>query len=66
MLRIGGLFSPILRGLAELYGLYAGPMVLDASKLRRLLGQLPTTPYEDGIRATLDSMRQAAGPGQGR
>jgi nucleoside-diphosphate-sugar epimerase len=64
-LRLGGLFSPVLRGLAELYDLYAGPMVLDSSKLRRLLGHIPTTSYEEGIRATLVSMRPATGPGQG-
>jgi nucleoside-diphosphate-sugar epimerase len=63
-LRIGGLFNPLLRELVELHPLYSGPMVLDGSKLGRLLGSVRTTSYEDGIRATIDSMRGiAAGVG---
>ncbi len=60
LLRVGGVFDPLLRELVELYDLYAGPMVLDASKLRALLGAFETTPYEEGIRATCDSFRKSA------
>ncbi|MFB3906992.1 MAG: NAD(P)H-binding protein [Candidatus Eisenbacteria bacterium] len=56
LLRMAGLFRPFLRFLAQLYPLYAHPPILDASKIGALLGPFESTPYEEGIRRTLDWM----------
>jgi nucleoside-diphosphate-sugar epimerase len=56
MLRIAALFARELRPLLPIVPLYAQPIEYDASKLRRLLGELPVTPYERAIPATLDSL----------
>jgi nucleoside-diphosphate-sugar epimerase len=54
MLRLGGLFSPMLRELVELSYLGTTPVILDDSKLARHLGPLKKTPYHEGIRKTMD------------
>jgi nucleoside-diphosphate-sugar epimerase len=59
MLRILGLFNPLLREVAEMHYLWTTPVKLDDNRIRRLLPNLQKTPYEDGIRATIQSMREA-------
>lgn len=56
MLRIFGLFSPLMRELVEMHYLQTSPVILDDSRLRNLLNDLPKTPYKEGIRQTLASM----------
>jgi len=53
MLRLLGLFNPLMRELVEMHYLFETPVILDDSALRGLLGDLPKTSYEDGIRETL-------------
>ncbi len=53
MLRVGGLFSPLLRELVELHYLATTPVILDDTKLRRHLPAVPKTPYPEGIQKTL-------------
>jgi nucleoside-diphosphate-sugar epimerase len=55
-LRLFGLFNPLLRELVEMHYLQTSPVILDDSRLNTLLGELPKTPYKEGIRQTLDSM----------
>ena len=57
MLRVMGLFNPVLREMVEMHYLWTTPVALDDSRLRRLLPNLRKTSYEDGIQATLNSMR---------
>jgi nucleoside-diphosphate-sugar epimerase len=57
LLRILGLGNPMMRELVEMTYLWTNPVLLDGAKLRGILGELPTTPYADGIAATLASMR---------
>lgn len=57
LLRLLGLFNPLMRELVEMHYLFTDPVVLDDAKLRALLPGLPTTPYATGIRATLDTLR---------
>jgi nucleoside-diphosphate-sugar epimerase len=57
MLRVAGLFSPMMRQLQELFYLFEAPVVLDDSALAARLGPLPKTPYTDGIRRTIDFMK---------
>jgi nucleoside-diphosphate-sugar epimerase len=56
MLKFLGLFNPTIREVVEMLYLQETPVILDDSKL---LAKLPVhkTPYDDGIRLTLEWMR---------
>lgn len=53
MLRLLGLFSPMMRELAEMHYLWSEPLVMDDSALEQLLGTLQRTSYEEGMRQCL-------------
>ena len=53
MLRVLGLFNPIMRELVEMNYLMSEPLVLDDSALQALIGPIRKTSYEDGIRIAL-------------
>lgn len=53
ILRLLGLFNPMMRELVEMHYLITDPVVMDDSRLRALLGDLPKTPYAQGIALTL-------------
>jgi nucleoside-diphosphate-sugar epimerase len=53
LLRVLGLFNPMMRELVEMSYLYETPVLLDDAKLNALLGGLRKTSYDDGIRATV-------------
>lgn len=59
ILRLMGLFNPMMRELVEMHYLITDPVVLDDRRLRDLLGELPKTPYADGIRLTLEAQGAA-------
>ncbi len=59
MLRVVGLFNPIMRELVEMNYLVTNPVLLDDSALQQLLGSVHKTSYADGIRATFESYRKA-------
>jgi len=61
MLRVLGLFNPILRELVEMHYLLTNPVIMDDSALRQLLGEVHKTSYDDGIRETVRFTRTAAG-----
>jgi nucleoside-diphosphate-sugar epimerase len=56
LLKILGLFNPAIREVVEMLYLQETPVILDD---RKLLAKLPVhkTPYDDGIRQTLEWMR---------
>ncbi|WP_158751678.1 NAD-dependent epimerase/dehydratase family protein [Acidobacterium sp. S8] len=56
MLRIFGLFNPVVRELVEMHYLQTSPVIMDDSRLKDLLGELPKTPYKEGIRQVLASI----------
>jgi nucleoside-diphosphate-sugar epimerase len=60
VLRVMGLFNPLMRELVEMHYLQTTPVVLDDSALQKLLGPVRKTTYEDGIRKTLEEMRASA------
>jgi hypothetical protein len=60
MLRVAGLFNPVLRELVEMHYLWTTPVKLDDTRLRQLLPN-QQTPYPEGIRQTIDAMRTGAG-----
>lgn len=57
MLRILGLFNPIMREMVEMHYLWTSPVFLDDRRLRALLQDLQKTSYEDGIRQTVEALR---------
>jgi len=56
MLRLIGLFDPIVRELAEMNYLQSDPVLLDDRALRALLPGLHVTAYDDGIAQILSTM----------
>jgi nucleoside-diphosphate-sugar epimerase len=59
LLRIGALFSRSLRSFLPMVPDYARPLHYDGSKLRGLLDEIPVTPYDEAIPATLDALAGA-------
>ena len=57
MLRVVGLFKPVMRELVEMHYLQTTPVLMDDSALHQLLGEVHKTSYADGIRATFDAYR---------
>lgn len=60
MVRVIGLFNPMMRELAEMNYLLTEPVILDDSALQKLIGPIAKTPYEEGVRRTLEAARAAA------
>ncbi|CAE6783167.1 NAD-dependent epimerase/dehydratase family protein [Paraburkholderia haematera] len=60
MLRVLGLFNPIMRELVEMNYLLTEPVVLDDSALTKLIGPIAKTSYEEGIRHAFNAAREAA------
>lgn len=57
MLRVLGLFKPILREMVEMHYLQTQPLLMDDSALQGLIGPIRKTPYAEGIRQTLQAVR---------
>ncbi len=57
LLQVMGLFNPLMRELVEMLYLQETPVILDDSKLLAKLGAVRKTPYEEGIRKTLEWLR---------
>ncbi len=55
MLRIIGLFNPMMRELVEMHYLQTQPVIMDDSSLQQLIGPITKTSYADGIRRALAS-----------
>ncbi|CAE6822507.1 hypothetical protein R69746_06119 [Paraburkholderia aspalathi] len=60
LLRVLGLFNPIMRELVEMNYLMTEPVVLDDSALTQLIGPIAKTSYKDGIRQAFAAARAAA------
>ncbi|MFM0293268.1 MULTISPECIES: NAD-dependent epimerase/dehydratase family protein [Paraburkholderia] len=65
LLRLLGLFNPLMRELVEMNYLMNEPVVLDDSALTELIGPIAKTSYEEGIRHAFDAAREAAGSSAG-
>jgi nucleoside-diphosphate-sugar epimerase len=57
MLRMVGMFNPVVRELFELRYLWDESLILDGSKLKQLLPEFETSSLEDAVRATVASYR---------
>jgi nucleoside-diphosphate-sugar epimerase len=58
LLRVLGLFNPLLREMVEMHYLMTEPLIMDDSALQRLIGSIAKTSYTDGIRQTLAATRK--------
>jgi nucleoside-diphosphate-sugar epimerase len=58
-LRLGGLFSPLLRELVEMHYLWTDPVVMDDSALQALLGPIAKTSYAEGLRRSVAAAAEA-------
>ena len=59
VLRVLGLFNPLMREVVEMHYLWTTPVKLDDTRLRKLLPNLKKTPYVKGIEATIKAMKAA-------
>jgi len=59
MLRVLGLFNPLMRELVEMNYLMTEPVVLDDSALATLIGPLEKTSYQEGISRSFEAARDA-------
>ena len=57
MLRAAGLFDPMMREMVEMHYLLTDPVLMDDSALSELLGGLTKTPYEEGVRRSLEAQQ---------
>jgi nucleoside-diphosphate-sugar epimerase len=60
LLRVMGLFNPLMREMVEMNYLFQTAVIMDDSAIHRLLGNIKKTSYADGIRQTLSSMQSQA------
>lgn len=60
MLRLIGLFHPIMREMVEMHYLLTEPLTMDDSALQHLIGPIRKTSYAEGIRQTLRRLTVAA------
>lgn len=57
MLRVLGLFNPFMREMVEMHYLQTQPVLMDDGALQRLIGPIRKTTYAEGIRQTLQAVR---------
>ena len=55
--RAAGVISPMARAFADILHLWEAPVLLDGTKLRARLPGLRSTPYEEGLAATIGWLR---------
>src|SRR5262245_52128432 len=60
MLRLLGLFDPLMREMVEMHYLLTDPVLMDDSALQELIGPLRKTSYTDGVRQCLAAIRGSA------
>ncbi|HEY2024459.1 NAD-dependent epimerase/dehydratase family protein [Paraburkholderia sp.] len=53
MLRLMGMFNPLMREMVEMNYLMTDPLIMDDSALQQLIGPIQKTSYVEGIRQTL-------------
>jgi nucleoside-diphosphate-sugar epimerase len=56
MIRFLGIFSPFMKEVSEMMYLTESPVILSGEKYEKEIGQLPRTPYREGLQETIDWM----------
>jgi len=62
LLRLIGLFKPMMREMVEMHYLQTDPVIMDDSALQGLIGPVHKTPYAEGIRQTLAAVANRQAP----
>lgn len=57
MLRVMGLFQPLMRELVEMHYLQTNPVLLDDTALTSLLGNVKKTPYAEGVKQCIEYLQ---------
>ena len=60
LLRLLGLFSPMMREMVEMNYLMTEPVIMDDGALRKLIGPVKKTPYGEGVRQMLAAVKEPA------
>ena len=61
MIRLLGVFSPLIRELGETSYQFTAPFVIDASRFQQALGPLDPTPHREAVSVTAEWFRSQAG-----
>lgn len=64
MLRVAGLFSPIMRELVEMHYLFTEPVIMDDTALAQLIGPIQKTSYAQGLRLCVEAEERAKKPAE--
>ncbi len=59
MLRLAGLFDPVMRELVEMHYLVSDPVIFDDTALEARIGPIRKTSYAEGIALSMDEARRA-------
>ena len=54
MIRLLGIFNPLMREMVEMMYLTEDPVILSGKKYEEIVGPFPRTPYNEGIKRTID------------
>jgi nucleoside-diphosphate-sugar epimerase len=60
LLRLMGLFNPLLREMVEMHYLLTEPLIMDDSALQKLIGPIAKTSYSEGVRQSLAALQKSA------
>lgn len=60
LLRLIGLFNPMMREMVEMHYLLTEPLIMDDSALEDLIGPIRKTPYAEGVRLALRGLQCGA------
>ncbi|OWR31094.1 epimerase [Saccharibacillus sp. O23] len=59
-LSLMGVFAPVMKEIVEMLYLTEEPLLLSGAKYEALIGPIPATPYEEGVRRTIEAMKRRA------
>jgi hypothetical protein len=62
MLRLIGIFNPLMREMVEMHYLLTDPVLMHDSALQELIGPIRKTSYPDGVKQCLSAIRASAHP----
>ena len=62
LVRIGGLFRPMMREVGEVFYLWTTPHAMKDERLTAVIGKLPHTPLDEAVRAALAGQGWLKGP----
>ncbi|MDG5790071.1 SDR family NAD(P)-dependent oxidoreductase [Evansella sp. AB-P1] len=61
MIKFIGIFNPFMREVVEMMYLTEDPVILDGEKYEQVIGELPRTPYREGLKETIEFYQEKLG-----